>query len=650
MPIPHRARGPLRALLLTVVPVLLLLSAPAAADTTGGGTAPGVAPQATYAEHFAGLLAEQPAGAAVVVDGATGGPVPPEEIERGIHEAFEPLGVPYHVVVTPYLGAGSGAGTGQILPAVHDRLGADGVYAVLPASGGFTELRVYGTDLSVDGARDAVYEADLYGVPAHEVARVLVAGLTGGGPPEEFAERGEGEGFWAEFRADIDPTRYNGPENLGFLVGSVAGALLVGAGWTAWRGLRRGRIVVPTIAVLAALSAGGALVTATYNYTMDAPVGGHEVADPEDLVRQEPPYVVSTGRVEHIAAALAEGPLYVDPIMPLTREGLEGVPALLERAPVPVYAAVVPLSHEDEAGGDPEVLAAALAAVAEEDGVYLVVGPGIDAPDIGAAARGLEVDPYELWYPMAYSEEPTPAAALESAAADLAEMEFTPGDGYRPLFADDEVHLPGPRAERYWEGGFFGGLLLVGPVVAAVLIALVYTGVHLPRLVRSGAPTAVVGERRLRRIAGREAGRVRALVAHGPDRIPAGFMPQAEAALILMDRSPRGLDLLGAAVLCRRVLAAAQDPGADTVPCAVDPLHPFATERARSRIGGRVPLCADCARLPDDERVKRILRLRGRGTSHSYRAKPDDPWIRHSFGADRPRHLVDLLLEENRVH
>lgn len=651
MPIPHRARGPLRALLLTVVPALLLLSAPAAADTADAdGTAPAIAPQATYAEHFAGLLAERPEGAAVVVDGAIGGTTPPEEIERGIHEAFEPLGVPYHVVVTPYLGAGSDAGSGQILPAVRDRLGSDGVYAVLPASGGFTELRVYGTDLSVQDARDAVYKSDLYGVPAHEVARVLAAGLAGEEPPAEFAER-DGEGFLAEFRADIDPTRYNGPENLGFLVGTVGGALLVGAAWAAWRGLRRGRLAVPAATVLAALSATGVLVAATYTYTVNAPVGGHEIADAEDLVRQEPPYVVSTGRVEHIAAALAEEPLYVDPIMPLTREGLEEVPGLLERAPVPVYAAVVPLSHQDEAGGDPEVLAAALASVAEEDGVYLVVGPGLDTPDIGAAARGLEIDAYELWFPMAYSEEPTPAAALEAAAADLAEMEFAPGDGYRPLFADDEVYLPGPRAERYWAGGFFGGLLLVGPLAAAALVGLVYLVLHLPRLVRGGVPNSTLGERGLRRVAARETARLRDLLAREPERIPAGFMPQAEAALMLMDRSPRGLDLLGVAVLSRRVLAAAQDPDAETVPCTVDPLHPFAAERSRSRVGGgRVPLCEDCARLPDSERVKRVLRLRGGGTAHSYRAKPKDPWIRHSFGADQPQRMVDLLLEENRVH
>ncbi|SHK07147.1 hypothetical protein SAMN05421803_11375 [Nocardiopsis flavescens] len=649
MPFPHRARGRLRALLLTVAPALLLLSAPAAADTPDDA-APAVAPQPTYAEHFAGLLAQEPEGAAVVVDGAIGGPVPPEEVERGIHEAFAPLGAPYHIVVTPYLGAGTDGGMDDILPAVRDRLGTDGFYAVLPPSGGFTELAVYGTDLSLEGGRDAVYDAEVYGEPAHEVARVLAAGLSGSEVPEGFEEEDEG-GFLAEFRADTDPTRHNGPENLGFLVGIVAGALLSGAGWITWRSLRRGRIVVPVAAVLAALSATGVLVATTYAYTVDAPVGGHEIADPEKLVRLEPPYVVSTARVERIAEALAEDPLYVDPIMPLTREGLEDVPAALAAAPVPVFAAAVPLNHEDEAEGDPEVLAAALASVAEEDGVYLVVGPRHDGVAVGAAAHGLEADAYALWSPMAFNEERTPAAALESAAEALAEVEFTAGDGYRPGFADREVSLPGPRGERYWAGGFFGGLLLVGPLLAVAVIGLFYLAVHLPRLARSRPSRTALGERALRRLAVRETGRVRALVDREPDRIPAGSMVQAEAALMLMDRSPRELDLLGITVLSRRVLAAVEDPDADTVPCIVDPLHPFAAERAQSRtMGGRVPLCEECARLDDRTRSRRVLRLRGGATSHSYRVKPQDPWIRHSFGAKEPRRMVDLLLKENRVH
>ncbi|MGQ4268983.1 hypothetical protein [Nocardiopsis changdeensis] len=655
MPNPHRARGPLRALLLTVAPALLLLTAPApgGADTVDGADTPAVAPQATYAEHFAGLLAAEPEGSAVVVDGAIGGPVPPEAMERGIHEAFAPLGVPYHVVVTPFLGAGSDAGMDEIMPAVHDRLGTDGVYAVLPASGGVTELRVYGADLSVDGGRNAVYDAELYDVPAHEVARVLVAGLTGAETPAEYAEAeaGAGEGFLAEFRDDTDPTRFNGPENLGFLVGTVAGALLCCAGWVTWRAGRRGHRFLPVAAVLAAASATGLLVATTYTYTVNAPVGGHEVPDPEELVRLEPPYVVSTGRVEHVAAALAEDPLYVDPIMPLSREGLEDAPGLLAGSPVPVFAAVVPLHHEDEAEGDPDILAAALASVAREDGVYIVVGSGNGVPELGAAARGLEIDAYELWSPLAYDESQTPAAALEAAVAAVSEMEFTPGDGYRPLFADDEVNLPGPRAERYWSGGFFGGLLLVGPFAAAAVVGACYLAVFLFRLSRGRVRGVPLNDRVLRRLAVEETDRVRALVEGEPGRIPAEFMPQAEAALMVMGRDPQGLDLLGAAVLSRRVLAAVADPGADTTPCAVDPLHPFAAEQVQSRLlGGRVPLCEECARLGDAARSERVLRLRTDGTVRSYRAKPEDPWIRHSFGAHLPRRLVDLLLEENRVH
>ncbi|MDE3723860.1 hypothetical protein PWG71_20915 [Nocardiopsis sp. N85] len=655
MPIPHRARGPLRALLLTVAPALLLLSAPAAADTadpTHSGPAT-VGPQATYAEHYAGLLAEHPEGAAVVVDGAVGGLTPPEEMTDALHGTFASLGVPYHVVVTPFLGAGSDAGMDEILPAVHDRLGADGLYVILPPEGGVTELRAYGIDLSVDAGRDAVYAADVYGSPAHEVARVMVEGMADPSSVEAARDEEEPrEGALSAFLDDIDPTRHNGPENLGFLVGAAGGAILCVGGWVAWRQGRRGRLVGSIVAVLVPLSLTGAAVASTYQWMMSAPVGGHEVADAEDLVRLEAPYVVSTGRVEAIAAHLAEEPLYVDPIMPLPREGLERVPGLLADAPVPVYAAVVTMNHHDEAEGHAEVLAAALASVAEEDGVYIVVGSGIIAPDVGAAAHGLEIDPYTLWSPMAFNEGATPAAALEQAVADVAEMEFTPGDGYEPLFADDEPHLPGPRGERYWSGGLVPALLIVGPFLAACAIGLTYLAVFLARVRAAGADLTIRSPRALRRVALRETGLLRGLLEREPDRIPTPFMAQAEAALMLMDRDPEGLDLLGVAVLARRVLAVADDPDAETEPCSVDPLHPFAVERARSRIGGggRTPLCGACAELHDSEREKRMLRLRTRSTAHSYRRDPDTPWIRHRFGAHRPDQMVELLLKETRVH
>ncbi|WP_304450794.1 hypothetical protein [Nocardiopsis sp. YSL2] len=648
-----------RALLSPAVAVaaaVVLTASPVAADTSADTPT-------TPAEYYARLLAEQPEGAAVVVDPASGGLTDPAETAEAVHAAFGALDVPYQVVVTPFTGPGS-AGFSRVLPALHDRLGADGIYVLLPPEGRPDEVRAYGVDLPVQAGMRAVdADPDLgYDAPAADVARVFAAALADPALAEGMAaeqERAEAvPEAWTEFLDDIDPTRFNGPENLGFLAGSTAGLLLSAGGWIVWLTLRGGRrrIAVATAAGAAVLA--GAAVVAPYAYVMSAPEGGHEIPDPLELVRLEEPYVFSTGRIEHIAERLAEDPLYVDPLNPQSREGLAEVAATLSEGPVPVYAAVVNLSGEDESGGDPEVLAAALASVSGREGLYLVAGPdfGVSTTEVGAAAEGVEVDASALWREVYDIEEPTPARALDTAVTALrAETEAVVSGGaeYTPRFADDEPNLPGPRSERYWSDGLWGGMLLVGPLVVATVIGSYYLVVLLVRNLRSGGGPTVRGPRALRRVAERETGRLRTLLSTRGDRVPDTLMPQAETALILMDRGVEGLDLLGAAVLARRVVAAAENPGADDLgPCLVNPLHPPATRRADTRLDrtGSGALCAACAELTDDERESRVLRLRTRSTAHSYLKSPKDPWIRHRFGADRPQELVELLLKEDRVH
>lgn len=648
-----------RAVFSLVVAAVVLAASPVAADTSAE---PSVEAPVTPAEHYAQLLAEQPEGSGVVVDPASGGPTDPAGTAEALHAAFGALGVPYQVVVTPF--AGTAAGSGEVLPALHDRLGTDGLYVLLPPEGRPAEVLAHGVDLPVEAGLRAV-RADPalgYDAPVADVARVLAAAMAD--PAVADAKEAEEERAeaapeaWAEFLEDIDPTRFNGAENLGFLAGSTAGVLLCAGGWLVWLTLRRGRAVLAVATAAGAVVLAAAAVVAPYPYAMSVPVGGHEIADPVELVRLEEPYVFSTGRVEHIAERLAEDPLYVDPLNPQPREGLAEVAATLPDGPVPVYAAVVNLSDADEAEGDPDVLAAALASVSAREGVYLVAGPGFDAStvEVGAAVHGVEVDSFSLWSSTYDIEEPTPARAVDAAVTALrteTEMEVSAGARFTPDFADDEPNVPGPRSERYWSGGLWGGMLIVGPLVAAAAIGSYYLIGLLVRNLRSGAGRTVLGPRALRRVAERETGRLRALLANRGERVPEAFMPQAEAALILMDRGAQGLDLLGAAVLAKRVVAAAENPAADDLgPCLVNPLHPAATRRESSRLdrSGRGALCEACAELTDTERASRVLRLRTRTTAHSYLKSPRDPWIRHRFGADQPQKLVELLLKEDRVH
>ncbi|HJE60249.1 MAG TPA: hypothetical protein K8V84_17340 [Nocardiopsis listeri] len=648
---PRALRSPLRVpripALLAVALFVLFASSPAAVAEPGPDSAEAYEDPPTAAEHYTELLSEQPEGAAVVVDDAVGGVTPHEELAEELHAAFEPLGVPYHVVVSPFVGAGTPGGMDEIMPAVRDRLGADGVYVLLPPKGLHTELQVYGVELSVDGARDAVRDAELYTAPVGEVAPVLAAGLAGEEPPVVDRDR-RPEGFLGE----IDPNGFNGPANLGLLVGTTGTALVIIGGWVAWRWARRGRRVLPVVALVVAPVAAGSTVAGGYAYTMSAPVGGSEVADPEDLVRLEAPYVADPGRAERLAAALTEDPLYVDPLSSLSREGLVEAREALDETSVPVYVAVVPLATDDEAGGDAEVLAAALASVARRDGVYLVVGPGIDDPDVGAAPSGLEIDSFALWSPMSRNEEPTPAATVERAVADLAELEFAPGDGFTPLFADDEPNLPEPRGERFWGGeGFLPGSLFLGPMLAALAIGPTYLVFFLWGHYRNGGLVTVMGSARLRRLADKEAGRVRRLLDRGPEGVPARYMPQAEAVLMLVDRDLEALDLLGVVVLARRVVAAAEEPEAATEPCAVNPLHPFSGKRHHTRVtGGKSYLCENCGRLKENERDAKLLKLRTASSAHSYRKASKNPWIRYSFGAKEPDRMITELLGVNRVH
>ena len=646
--------------------VVVLAASPVAADTAGADTSDSLSVEApvTPAEYYAGLLAEQPEGAGVVVDPATGGLTEPDEITESVHAAFDALDTPYQVVVTPFAGVGSTVGSGGLLPALHDRLGTDGIYVLLPPEGRPTEVRAYGVDVPVDTGLRAVDAAVDYDSPAADVARVLSEAMADPAMVDALeAEAARAEAtpqVWTEFLENIDPTRFNGPENLGLLTGLTAGILLSCGGWIVGLTLRRGRVVVAAVTAVGAVALAVAAVVAPYPYVMNAPVGGHEIADPLELVRLEEPYVVSTGRVEHIAARLAEDPLYVDPLNPQSRDGLVETAATLTDGPVPVYAAVVNLDADDEAEGDPDVLAAALASVTGREGIYIVAAPEFDASrgQVGAAAHGVEVDAYTLWSSVYDIEEASPARAIDAAVTalrDEAEMEVAQGAAFTPLVAQNEPILPGPRSERYWSEGLWGGMLILGPLVAAALIGSYYLLVPLVRHLRFGAGRTVLGPCALRRVAVRETGRLRTLLSARGDRVPEAYMPQAEAALILMDRGVEGLDLLGAAVLAKRVAAAAENPGADDLgPCLVDPLHPVATRYGKTRVDrvgdGSGALCAACAELTDDERERRVLRLRPRTTAHSYLDDPNDPWIRHRFGADQPQKLVEQLLKENRVH
>ncbi|MFD3687868.1 hypothetical protein ACFWTE_23990 [Nocardiopsis sp. NPDC058631] len=672
MPGPSRLRVRLPTALATL-PALLVLAfaaSPAAAEPDPSAAASVYETRVTSAEYYADLMADEPEGAAVVVDEAVSGLYDPEDLETGLHEAFGALGEPYHVVVSPFPGAGPEWG-GELLPALHDRLGADGVYVHLRPESSLFDAAAYGVSLPVDDARNTVMsDPDIdYDAPADQVAERFVLALTdtgdgGAATTDPYAGPSMGDKLaegWREFVDDLDPTSYNGPGNTGFLAGTLGGFVLGGGGYLVWRRVRRGALggtgvavvagtVTVTLALAAAVSLGPLL------YVVRVPEGGVELTSPREEAFASPPYVVSTTRTEQIAGALAENPepLYTDPRTPLPLDGLAATAERLGDAPVPVRALVMPMDPTDEFSGDPEVLAHALASVSGEDAVYVVAGHRYSEEGVRVSgfAVGLDnVADYELWSALHEIEEPSPALALDAALDALEGIDLR-DDAHTgvPYFMDSGTDPPGPRVPRYFTEGFSAGLVFLGPLAFVSLVGLVaLTRLLFREAWRSANPE--VRLRALRRMALRESRGLRALLDSGrADGIPDRLMPQAEAVLIAMDHGPDDLDHLGAVVVSRRVMAALNDPAGSVgrAPCRVNPLHgPSTTSRRIRGVKGKVPVCASCARMSEQGRAARVLRIRDRlGGELGYLSMDDRVWVQHHFGVESPDRMAERLLEE----
>ncbi|MFD6952539.1 hypothetical protein A6A08_08110 [Nocardiopsis sp. TSRI0078] len=640
----------------------LLAAAPASAEPESDLRAyeEGVTP----ATHYAALLSEQPEGAAVVVDEALSGRYDTDRLEADLHSAFGELGVPYHVVASPFPGTGAEWG-GEMLPSLHDRLGEEGIYVHIRPESAWIEAEAHGVDLPVDAATSAVAKEPGvdHKTPVDELAEHYAAALVDPGVEERAAREWEHESeptAWEELLGELDPTSSVGPGNTGFMAGTGAGAVLALGCYAAWRLARRprsggprARVYAGALALVLPLTAAVALLP--LSRTLSAPPGGAEVPDPVEEARSEPPYVPSAVRVRRLARELAQAPapLYVDPLAPVPLEGLAGTAARIADAPVPVRAVVMPMDGTDEFGGDPEVLAHALASVSGEDAVYVVVSGRSHegSVEVGAFPVGVGIGAHTLWSAVNGVEEPTPARAIEAVLDLVADTETSPEADDAPYFAEEPVYVPATRTQRYFSEGFLPGLLFLGPLAALLLAGAVLGPLALARAIqrqRWRSPSS----RSLRALAGRERARLGSLLSSGrAAHVPRSLMPQIEAALMVMDGDPDDLDLVGVVAVSRRVHAVLEAPGApaDGALCAVNPLHGPARGLHGSGVtGGTVaPLCRGCAGLPRKEQEANVLRVRDRGGAwRSYLSLDDRTWVRHRFGARSPGRMVKRLVEE----
>jgi hypothetical protein len=650
-----------------VLPALLILlpvlgAAPASAQPEPGtGTRE---ERVTPAEHYAALLAEQPEGAAVVVDDALAGRYDLEELEADLHDSFGALDVPYHVVASPFPGTEPRWG-GDMLPALTDRVGADGLYVLLQPDS-VPLARAAGADLPVDAASDAVRyspELDYYGAPLDEVADAFTAALadpdaqaTADRLRQEYSAEQDAyrsPTAWEEFLEDLDPTTSVGPSNLGFLVSTSTGALLTLSLLHVWWTRRRGGSTVAAVAVASvfglALPAAG--VAGALYYLDSVPLGANERPDPLERVRSQPPYVPSTVRVERVVDGLGDGSLYADPLSPLSREGLADVAERAERSSVPVYAVLLPMADTDESEGDPGRFAHAMHHVLGEDGVYAVITQESyeETPETTVLAFGTDLDTYYLGRAVDEGAATTPARALDLLLRAVEEVPRDP-EAADPLPPDTSTEPLEPREARFWED-FWAGALVLGPIVGALLLGTVLGTVALVRASRAWRRVQP-SPRALRRTAERERARLAALVSsERAGRLPVSMMPPVEAALMVMDADPDDLDLVGVTVVSRRAHAALADPGsAETSPCMVNPLHgpAEAFKRAGPRDRrGLFPVCRACADLTDQQRTAALLRLRdGAGSRRDHLSMNERAWVQYRFGAKNPARMAERLLEE----
>lgn len=388
----RRHGGRLPRFALVVVP-LLAIFAMLAIFATATPTSAADGPETTsQAARLAGHLRAHPV---YVTDQL------PRAVPRSTAPEFADLarrtGVPTYVLVLP----GQGSDGEQLLAAVHDRLGRDGLY-VLVDDMGVGDAAAYGVRAPADAAKTvALYELpyDAGALASFErFADVVAQG------PEKAAERAEAarEKYGGDAAAEPEKRYVSATDrdNQSFLTGILlAGVPLLIVltvpyvrrlrrlhtstaplkGGRAKRGLRPPETALAAVAALAVALGALALCDQTKSDAAPPPTAA-------DL----------SARVDRVAAGLGRDPLYTDPESPNVLGSGDEADQLrtkvrqLQNNVGPVYVAVVPSITEDESAGEAETFLNLVANKTGKDGVYVAADPL--GGDIDVVDHGLRLD------------------------------------------------------------------------------------------------------------------------------------------------------------------------------------------------------------------------------------------------------------------
>ncbi|GAA1860906.1 hypothetical protein [Actinomadura bangladeshensis] len=372
-------------------------------------------------------------------------------------------------------------------------------------------------------------------------------------------------------------------------------------------------------------------------------------------------------RLDRVAAALAEDPLFVDPDMSaaLDEPGRARVRAAMDATAratgTPVYVVVIPNKSGSESDGMDNVFLHWLHGKLGRDGLYLMVNSSAWFED-----EAFNV-PRRLW---GLDDESTDRPAdSERRFADLADrlvawlglVRNAPPASPRspelysspdPWGAEHELRLVEPETRA----PFLTGLLLAGPFAGATLYGLGLGAAAYRRRRRTPRPAAPARAAEthsgapaepsvtwLRRTGRKELDRLRDLLpeaAGNPGRTYA--VSAYDVAQILYDEAgedpDRALDLAGAIVLARLGRAALAGKTAHPAPpCFVNPLHGPSAQRRKMQPGGtrsrRRPVCSACAGRPLRALDERTLKGPGPDGPLPHYAVPG-VWRDTGFGAD----------------
>ncbi len=542
-------------------------------------------------------------------------------------------GVPTYVMVLPLQSVRQGK---ELLDAVHDRLGQDGLYVLLDDSS-VTDAAAYGVRVPADDAWTVqLYELPSDAGPLLSFERFAEVIAQGGGKAAARAEAAR-----AEYEDDEPAEMYIGQadrRNQSFLTGiALTGVPLLillsaayvrrvrrrYAGSGKSTGARTPRRIPALVAVLASAAVAAAAVALTALSVFDQTrSSGVQPPTPAEM----------SARVERVAAGLERDPVYADPESPRVldaraRDRLHDRISAFRRSDGggPVFVSLVPQTYESEAAGDSELFAAAVHAKVREDGVYVVADPGDGTIDV--YNHGLRLDANHLFLDLPDSislgdsraDEVDDHLIGERLDALMTFLDKTPrtdrpAEAFAPAAAPsptEETALPPLFSTDFWPGLFVG-------VFAALLLWALLAGVA-ELVLRRWRPTpepahrlALTAPREpsasyLRRTAYTEISALTREFTEPEDGTRTRARDCLDAALLLLDGDVNrarkwGTDpatLVAVIVLARAGRAALAGEKADLC-CGVNPLHGPGVSLHHVRVsadnGSRrlLPVCEAC--------------------------------------------------------